>query len=87
MDHHTFRSLSVLSLNVRGLRDVVKIKTFFLSCKRSDVDFFFFYKKLILEMWMKHFGRHDGEIHISTVMAVTILLGSRSLFTNSKGIY
>ncbi len=34
---------------------------------------------------MKNVGRHNGEIQFSTVMAVTILLGSRSLFTNLKG--
>lgn len=37
----TFRSLSVLSLNVRGLRDVVKRKAIFLFCKRSDADLIF----------------------------------------------
>ncbi len=31
---------------------------------------------------MKNVGRHNGEMQFSTVMAVTILLGSRSLFTN-----
>ncbi len=31
---------------------------------------------------MKNVGRHNGEMQFSTVMAVTILLGSQSLFTN-----
>ncbi len=31
---------------------------------------------------MKNVGRHNGEMQFSTIMAVTILLGSRSLFTN-----
>ncbi len=75
---HTFRSLSVLSLNVRGLRDVVKRKTIFYFV-REVMLILFFYKKHIQEMWMKIFGRHNGEIQCSTVMAVTILLGSRPL--------
>lgn len=35
------KSLSVLSLNVRGLRDMVKRKALFLFCKRSEADFIF----------------------------------------------
>ncbi len=31
---------------------------------------------------MTNVGRHNGKMQFSTVMAVTILLGSRSLFTN-----
>ena len=55
-----FKSLSILSLNVRGICDIVKRKALFLFCKGSDVDIILLQKihssELDAKFWINQWG-------------------------------
>lgn len=55
-----FKSLSILSLNVRGMRDIVKRKALFLFCKRSEVDIVLLQEthstELDVKLWRSQWG-------------------------------
>lgn len=68
--------LSLLSLNVRGLKNNIKPKAIFLYCKEQKVNcFFFFCKKLILNVRTHVFGNFSGGTLPISAMVHLIQLG------------
>lgn len=75
---YTFGSLSVLSLNVKGLRDLVKRKAIFLFCKRSNADLIFLQEThsedADLKFWKAQWGNtifaSHGSSHSAGVMTL-----------------
>ncbi len=65
-------SFSVLSLNARGLRDLVKCKALFLFSRQFGSDFVFF-KSLILMIKMLIFGSRSGVERYGFLMVQSTL--------------
>ena len=76
---YVFKSLSILSLNVRGMRDTVKRKALFLFCKRSEADIVMLQEthsfELDVKFWRSQWGNTIHYSHGSNNSAgVAILL-------------
>ena len=62
-------SCKILSLNVRGIREATKRRGIF-SYLKDEKASFFFYKKLILKLLMRMFGKMNGEERSYSLMGV-----------------
>lgn len=67
-------SLSLVSLNTRGLRDIVKKKDLFLFAKQLKTDFVFF-KSHILLLMTQNSGDHSGIMICGLLMVLRDLQG------------
>lgn len=65
-----FNSLSIISLNTRGLRDLTKRKALFLFCRRTNADLILLQETHSCSM----FGNHNGAIRFTLAMVLTTQL-------------
>lgn len=68
-------SLSLISLNTRGLRDIVKRKALFLFAKQLKTDLVFFSKSHILLLMTQNSGDHSGIMICGLFMVLRDLQG------------
>ncbi len=75
---YKFKSLSIVTLNVRGLRDSVKRKAIFLFCKRSAADLIFLQEihsgETDVRFWRNQWGNSIFFSHGSNHSAGTAII-------------